>query len=151
MIEIVDTRIEHIDDISELEKLCFSMPWTREQLEAQMTNHMHVFLAAQDGDGRAVGYVGLMHVLDEGYISNVAVSPAHRREGIGDMLLDALRERAEEKKLAFLTLEVRQSNEPAKSLYKKHGYVEVGLRRNYYAKPTEDAVLMTLFLSEEEK
>ena len=151
MIEIVDTRIEHIDDISELEKLCFSMPWTREQLEAQMTNPMHVFLAAQDGDGRTVGYVGLMYVLDEGYISNVAVSPAHRREGIGDMLLDALRERAEEKKLAFLTLEVRQSNEPAKSLYKKHGYVEVGLRRNYYAKPTEDAVLMTLFLSEEEK
>ena len=151
MIRIVDTRPEHIDAILEIEKQCFSVPWTRDQLTAQLSDYMHVLLAAEDENGMAVGYVGLMYVLDEGYISNVAVSPVHRREGIGDMLLKTLRERAEEKKLSFLTLEVRQSNEPAKSLYKKHGYVEVGLRRNYYTKPTEDAVLMTLFLSEEEK
>ncbi len=151
MIRIVDARPEHIDAILEIEKRCFSVPWTHDQLTAQLSDYMHVFLAAEDENGMAVGYVGLMYVLDEGYISNVAVSPVHRREGIGDMLLKTLRERAEEKKLSFLTLEVRQSNEPAKSLYKKHGYVEVGLRRNYYTKPTEDAVLMTLFLSEEEK
>ncbi len=151
MIEIVDTRLEHIDDIAELEKQCFSIPWTSEQLASQLTDNMHICLAAVDGEGRTVGYVGLMYVIDEGYISNVAVAPAHRREGIGGMLLDTLRERAEEKGLAFLTLEVRQTNEPAKSLYKKHGYVEVGLRKGYYAKPTEDAILMTLFLSEEEK
>lgn len=151
MIEIVDTQLEHIDDIAELEKQCFSIPWTSEQLASQLTDNMHICLAAVDGEGRTVGYVGLMYVLDEGYISNVAVAPAHRREGIGGMLLDTLRERAEEKGLAFLTLEVRQTNEPAKSLYKKHGYVEVGLRKGYYSKPTEDAILMTLFLSEEEK
>lgn len=151
MIEIVDTGFEHIDDIAELEKQCFSIPWTSEQLASQLTDNMHICLAAVDGEGRTVGYVGLMYVLDEGYISNVAVAPAHRREGIGGMLLDTLRERAEEKGLAFLTLEVRQTNEPAKSLYKKHGYVEVGLRKGYYTKPTEDAILMTLFLSEEEK
>lgn len=151
MIEIVDTGLEHIDDIAELEKQCFSIPWTCEQLASQLTDNMHICLAAVDGEGRTVGYVGLMYVLDEGYISNVAVAPAHRREGIGGMLLDTLRERAEEKGLAFLTLEVRQTNEPAKSLYKKHGYVEVGLRKGYYTKPTEDAILMTLFLSEEEK
>ncbi len=151
MIEIVDTGLEHIDDIAELEKQCFSIPWTSEQLASQLTDNMHICLAAVDGEGRTVGYVGLMYVLDEGYISNVAVAPAHRREGIGGMLLDTLRERAEEKGLAFLTLEVRQTNEPAKSLYKKHGYVEVGLRKGYYTKPTEDAILMTLFLSEEEK
>lgn len=151
MIEIVDTHLERIDDIAELEKQCFSIPWTSEQLASQLTDNMHICLAAVDGEGRTVGYVGLMYVLDEGYISNVAVAPAHRREGIGGMLLDTLRERAEEKGLAFLTLEVRQTNEPAKSLYKKHGYVEVGLRKGYYAKPTEDAILMTLFLSEEEK
>mgnify|MGYP004556881383 FL=1 len=151
MIEIVDTHLEHIDDIAELEKQCFSIPWTSEQLASQLTDNMHICLAAVDGEGRTVGYVGLMYVLDEGYISNVAVAPAHRREGIGGMLLDTLRERAEEKGLAFLTLEVRQTNEPAKNLYKKHGYVEVGLRKGYYAKPTEDAILMTLFLSEEEK
>lgn len=151
MIEIVDTGLEHIDDIAELEKQCFSIPWTSEQLASQLTDNMHICLAAVDGEGRTVGYVGLMYVLDEGYISNVAVAPAHRREGIGGMLLDTLRERAKEKGLAFLTLEVRQTNEPAKSLYKKHGYVEVGLRKGYYTKPTEDAILMTLFLSEEEK
>ena len=151
MIEIVDTQLEHIDDIAELEKQCFSIPWTSEQLASQLTDNMHICLAAVDGEGRTVGYVGLMYVLDEGYISNVAVAHAHRREGIGGMLLDTLRERAEEKGLAFLTLEVRQTNEPAKSLYKKHGYVEVGLRKGYYTKPTEDAILMTLFLSEEEK
>lgn len=151
MIEIVDTGLEHIDDIAELEKQCFSIPWTREQLASQLTDNMHICLSAVDGEGRTVGYVGLMYVLDEGYISNVAVAPVHRREGIGGMLLDTLRERAKEKGLAFLTLEVRQTNEPAKSLYKKHGYVEVGLRKGYYTKPTEDAILMTLFLSEEEK
>ena len=76
------------------------------------------FLAAEAENGRAVGYVGLMYVLDEGYISNVAVSQDRRREGIADMLLDELRARAEAKKLSFLTLEVRLGNVPAQSLYK---------------------------------
>ena len=112
---------------------------------------MHIFLAAEDENGRVVGYVGLMYVLDEGYISNVAVSPSRRREGIADMLLAELYARAKEKKLSFLTLEVRESNIPARSLYKKHGYTEVGRRKGYYSLPKEDAVLMTCFLSEEEK
>ena len=148
MVRIVDTRAEHIDDILRIEQQCFSLPWTREQLMAQLTDSMHVFLAAEDEEGRAVGYVGLMYVLDEGYISNIAVSPSRRREGIADMLLDELRRRAKAKKLSFLTLEVRLSNIPAQSLYKKHGYIEVGRRRNYYSLPREDAVLMTCYLSE---
>ncbi len=151
MIRIVDTRPEHLDDILLMEQQCFSVPWTREQLAAQLSDFMHIFLAAEDEDGRAVGYVGLMYVLDEGYISNVAVSPSRRREGIADMLLAELYARAREKKLSFLTLEVRESNIPAQSLYKKHGYTEVGRRRGYYSLPKEDAVLMTCFLSEEEK
>lgn len=149
MVKIVDTQLGHIDDILELEKMCFSMPWTREQLVSQLPDDMHIFLAAEDEHGRAIGYIGLMYVLDEGYISNIAVSPEHRRQGIADMLLNDLMTRAQEKKLSFLTLEVRQSNVPAQNLYKKHGYIEVGLRRNYYSQPTENAVLMTLFLSEE--
>ena len=136
MVRIVDTRAEHIDEILRIEQQCFSLPWTREQLTAQLTDSMHVFLAAEDEEGRAVGYVGLMYVLDEGYISNVAVSPDRRREGIADMLLDELRARADV---------------PAQSLYKKHGYIEVGRRKGYYSLPKEDAVLMTCFLSEEEK
>ncbi len=151
MIRIVDTRPEHLDDILLMERQCFSAPWTREQLAAQLSDSMHIFLAAEDENGRAVGYVGLMYVLDEGYISNVAVSSSRRREGIADMLLAELYSRAKAKKLSFLTLEVRESNIPAQSLYKKHGYTEVGRRKVYYSLPKEDAVLMTCFLSEEEK
>lgn len=151
MVRIVDTRPEHLDDILLMEQQCFSVPWTHEQLMAQLSDFMHVFLAAEDENGRAVGYAGLMYVLDEGYISNVAVSPVRRREGIADMLLTELYERAKAKKLSFLTLEVRESNIPAQSLYKKHGYTEVGRRKAYYSRPKEDAVLMTCFLSEEEK
>ena len=151
MIRIVDTRHEHIDDILLIEQQCFSLPWTRDQLTAQLSEHMHIFLAAEDESGRAVGYVGLMYVLDEGYISNIAVSSDRRREGIADMLLTELYARAKAKKLSFLTLEVRESNTPAQCLYKKHGYTEVGRRKDYYSRPKEDAVLMTCFLSEEEK
>ena len=151
MVRIVDTRPEQLDDILLMEQQCFSVPWTHEQLMAQLSDFMHIFLCAEDENGRAVGYAGLMYVLDEGYISNVAVSPDRRREGIADMLLTELYERAKAKKLSFLTLEVRESNIPAQSLYKKHGYTEVGRRKAYYSRPKEDAVLMTCFLSEEEK
>ena len=151
MVRIVDTRPEQLDDILLMEQQCFSVPWTHEQLMSQLSDFMHIFLAAEDENGRAVGYAGLMYVLDEGYISNVAVSPDRRREGIADMLLTELYARAKAKKLSFLTLEVRESNIPAQSLYKKHGYTEVGRRKAYYSRPKEDAVLMTCFLSEEEK
>ena len=151
MVRIVDTRPEQLDDILLMEQQCFSVPWTHEQLMAQLSDFMHISLAAEDENGRAVGYAGLMYVLDEGYISNVAVSPDRRREGIADMLLTELYARAKAKKLSFLTLEVRESNIPAQSLYKKHGYTEVGRRKAYYSRPKEDAVLMTCFLSEEEK
>ena len=146
MVRIVDTRHEHIDDILLIEQQCFSLPWTRDQLMAQLSEYMHIFLAAEDESGRAVGYVGLMYVLDEGYISNVAVSPEHRRLGIADSLISALVEKANKKELSFVTLEVRKSNVPAIELYRKNGFSEVGLRKNYYAKPTEDAILMTRFL-----
>ncbi len=151
MIRVADVRPEQLDDILAIERQCFSLPWTREQLAAQLAGDRYIFLAAEDEGGRALGYVGLMYVLDEGYISNVAVSPDRRREGIGDMLLTQLRARAGEKKLSFLTLEVRESNFAAQSLYKKHGYTEVGRSKGHYSLPKEDAVLMTCFLSEEEK
>ena len=110
---------------------------------------MHIFLAALNDSGEAVGYVGLMYVLDEGYLSNVAVSPEGRRRGIGDMLIEELLRRALAKKLSFVTLEVRESNLTAQALYRKHGFTEVGRRKKYYDRPTEDAILMTRFLSEE--
>ena len=151
MIRVTDASLCHIDAIEELEKQCFSVPWTRDMLIKQLPDDMHIFLAAEDDDGKAVGYVGLMYVLDEGYISNVAVSPERRRQGIGDMLIEELILRARAKKLSFVTLEVRETNIAAQRLYGKHGFTEVGRRRNYYVRPTEDAILMTRFLGEEEQ
>ena len=142
---IVDVSAEHIRQIEEIERDCFSRPWTAEQLKSQMRDAQHEFIAAV-GDGRVLGYVGLMYVLDEGYISNVAVHPDARRQGIGDALIDALAAKAAELELAFLTLEVRESNAPAIALYAKHGFHPVGKRKNYYDAPKEDAVLMTCYL-----
>jgi ribosomal-protein-alanine acetyltransferase len=142
---IVDVSAEHIRQIEEIERDCFSRPWTAEQLKSQMRDAQHEFIAAVS-DGRVLGYVGLMYVLDEGYISNVAVHPDARRQGIGDTLIDALAAKAAELELAFLTLEVRESNAPAIALYAKHGFHPVGKRKNYYDAPKEDAVLMTCYL-----
>ena len=86
---IRDARREDLPALEALEGLCFSVPWTREQLESQLPDARHVFLAAEE-DGRLLGYVGMMHVLDEGYISNVAVAPEARRRGVGTLLIREL-------------------------------------------------------------
>ncbi|MGM9541779.1 MAG: ribosomal protein S18-alanine N-acetyltransferase [Candidatus Limivicinus sp.] len=142
---IIDTTEAQLEQIQAIERQCFSCPWTLDQLRSQLSDDRHVFLAAVAENGAVVGYVGMMFVLDEGYISNVAVAPAYRRQGVADALTSALVMRAEELGLAFVTLEVRAGNEPAKALYAKHGFVPVGRRKNYYDLPKEDAILMTRF------
>ena len=143
---IIDTTETQLEQIEAIEQQCFSCPWTLEQLRSQLSDDRHVFLAAVAESGTVLGYVGMMFVLDEGYIANVAVSPDWRRQGIGDALIAELLRRAVSRELAFVTLEVRAGNEAAKALYAKHGFVPVGTRKKYYASPTEDAVLMTKFL-----
>lgn len=144
--KIVDAQPKHIDAVEEIEKQCFSLPWSRQALISQLPDDMHMFVVAENEQGNAIGYVGMMYVLDEGYISNVAVSPDYRRLGIADALINKLISSAEDKMLSFVTLEVRESNTPAIELYAKNGFSEVGLRKNYYEKPTENAILMTRFL-----
>ena len=142
---IVNAELRHIEQLEQIEQACFSMPWTREQLESQLPDSCHVFIAAESGEA-VLGYVGMMYIIDEGYISNVAIAPEYRRQGIADALIDELMGRAAALNLAFVTLEARQSNSPAIALYKKLGFVPVGVRKNYYELPKEDAVLMTKFL-----
>ena len=142
---ILDAAARHLPQVERLEQCCFSVPWTEAQLRAQLPDDRHVFLVAERGN-EVLGYVGLMHVLDEGYISNVAVSPDCRRQGIGAALIAELTRRAGRLELAFLTLEARASNAPAIRLYEKMGFRQVGRRKRYYQRPEEDAVLMTLFL-----
>lgn len=143
---IDDVREEQLEKIEEIEKACFSMPWTIEQLRSQMKDSQHEFIAALDDEGRVLGYGGMMYVLDEGYISNVAVAPEARRQGIGRDLIKELMARAAALDLAFVTLEARCSNAAAIALYEKQGFVPVGKRKNYYDFPREDAILMTHFL-----
>ena len=135
----------HVSGIHKIECECFSDPWSEQSIISQLPDANHVFLVALDGEN-VVGYVGMMNVLDEGYISNVAVTAAYRRQKIADALILELMKRADALQLSFVTLEVRESNEPAKALYAKHGFDTVGVRKGYYSKPKENAVLMTVYL-----
>lgn len=141
--QLIPLAHEHLGQAAEIERLCFSDPWSEKMLAEHLANPCSLTLAAVDGVGRLLGYVGLLAVVDEGYITNVAVRPDCRRQGVASSLLQALEARGRARNLTFLTLEARQSNAPARALYEKLGYVQAGLRRNYYENPREDAVIMT--------
>ncbi len=127
--------------VAELEKICFSAPWSATVLEESAKNGTTFFIAEANGD--IAGYIGIDTVLDEGYITNIAVFPEHRKKGIASALLAHTENFAKENKLSFITLEVRVSNSPAIKLYEKHGFETAGKRKNFYINPTEDALILT--------
>ncbi len=143
-ITLVPLTEELLPPVLELEKLCFSLPWSREAFLPELTDPGCFWRAAMRGETLA-GYAGFRAVLDEGYISNIAVSPALRRQGIGAALLRAMLEEGARRGLAFLTLEVRVGNAAARRLYRRAGFREAGIRPGYYEKPREDALLMTYY------
>ena len=128
-------------DIAELEKECFSSPWSQNSILDSAKNDTDFFVCCENE--KIVGYAGIQIVLDEGYVTNVAVTGSHRGNGIGGRLVDTLIRHGQEKNLSFISLEVRSSNFSAISLYSKRGFIEVGKRKNFYEKPTEDAIIMT--------
>lgn len=134
----------HLDEVAQLEKKCFVHPWSRQSLESELANENSLFLTALD-DNRVVGYIGMNVVVDEGYIFNVAVDENHRKKGIGSALIRELVTFGKKNNLCFLTLEVRESNKNARSLYSKFGFIKVGERKDYYKEPVENAVLMTKY------
>lgn len=140
---------ELIPAIAEIERACFSHPWSENALREELFNDTACFIAAVTEKGEVAGYAGLHCVLDEGYIDNIAVREEYRRQGVAGELLGAFL-RFGKAKLAFLTLEVRASNAPAIALYAKYGFEEVGRRKGYYDAPKEDAVLMTLNFESEQ-
>ena len=142
-VRIVPMTADHLDEVAELERVCFSVPWSRNMLKEELDNALSALLVALDDDGRVVGYAGVQVILDEGYITNVAVRPDCRRRGVAAQLLKVFLDFAQGNKLAFLTLEVRESNHAAIILYGRHGFRSVGRRRNYYEHPREDAIIMT--------
>lgn len=142
MINIRPFEKKYLDDVYEIEKICFSNPWSKEDLERQIDTQTSHFLVAEV-DGRAVGYMGLQIFAGEGYVTNVAVLPEYRGQGIAKALI------AEQMKndMEFITLEVRESNTPAIHLYKKSGFETVGVRPDFYVNPTENAVIMTKYMN----
>ncbi len=136
---------EDVPELAELERECFSDPWSEQSLLYEVDNGAAEFLCARM-DGSVAGYIGMHHVLDEGYIANLAVRDGFRRRGVASALLDEAFETAKRLGLAFLSLEVRESNAPARELYRKYGFESAGRRRGYYERPREDALIMTRFL-----
>ena len=149
-IRIVPMTADHLDALEQLERTCFSRPWSRKMLAEELDNQCAAFLVAVEPETeKAVGYAGLLVVADEGYITNVAVDPSCRRQGVAAQLLQVFDNFAKGNHLAFLTLEVRPSNAAAIALYEGFGFREVGRRRNYYDLPKEDALILTKYYTEE--
>ena len=133
---------DHVAQVAELEKICFGTEaWSERSVASELTNSLSLWLVAEE-EGNVWGYVGSQTVMDETDMMNIAVHPEHRKQGIAaalvNNLVDALRTRGSHS----LMLEVRASNDPARKLYDKLGFQQVGLRKNYYRNPKEDACIL---------
>ncbi len=144
--QIVEFRDEHIDDILKVEKECFKDAWSEKMFKEEISGKFsHYFVAIVDN--HAVAYMGMWSLSGEGHITNIAVAKNYRRCGIAKALISHFIEIAKRDNLEFMTLEVRASNTPAISLYKSFGFLDVGVRKNYYYNK-EDALLLTKFFGE---
>ena len=140
---IENMKAQHINEVVNIEKICFVHAWTRADLEAQLTLETSHFVVATV-DEKVVGYMGLQIFSGEGYVTNVAVLPEYRRQGIAKMLI----EKQMQNEMSFITLEVRESNLPAIKLYESCGFENVGIRPKFYTNPTENAIIMTKYFTE---
>ncbi len=149
--KIVNLSINNIPAVAELEKECFVHPWSEQSIRDYFGNpDAHFFVATENSENSAdvsevVGYIGSYIICDEAYITNVAVKKASRQLGIGTALLEKCMDCAENSGATFISLEVRLSNTPAISLYKKAGFESAGVRPSFYRDPTEDALIMTKY------
>ena len=148
MITVTNMTSSDVPDIAALEKVCFALPWSEQAFYDELDNKLARYFVAKSG-GKVVGYAGVWSVSGEGGITNVAVHPDYRRQGIGSMLIEAMIKSARAEKLDLLTLEVRKSNIAAQGLYEKYGFVPIGLRKRYYSDNDEDAIIMTKMINEE--
>ena len=131
----------HVAQIAQLEKICFSDPWSERSIASELDNKLAFWLVAVEGETVA-GYIGSQTVIDETDMMNVAVHPDFRRQGIAEALVNKLVENLKKLGSRCLTLEVRASNAPAIALYEKQGFSEIGRRKNYYRNPKEDALIL---------
>lgn len=144
-----DIRIRYAEesdsfDIAQIEKECFSSPWSEKSVNSEIKNELCIFLTAVCGD-KVCGYISGLNVSGEFYISNIAVTEDYRKNHIGTMLIEKLLEILRECKCSFATLEVRESNTAAINLYKNFGFELKGCRKNFYTAPVENALIYTLY------
>lgn len=138
--EIKAMKEAQVPQIAALERVCFSDPWSEKSILSELENPLSCWLVAMDGE-RLAGYVGSQTVLGETDMMNLAVDPDYRRKGLGKELILSLIEALRQRESRCLTLEVRDSNAPARALYEGLGFQEIGRRRNYYRNPKEDALI----------
>lgn len=146
MTEIAVICREHLCAVAEIEKLCFFEPWSVESLQILTRDGGIGFVVLVDGVVSAYG--GMLCVLDEGQITNIATHPDFRRRGLGRAVVNALAEYAQKNGITGIFLEVRESNSAARSLYAECGFEEIGSRKRFYRAPVEDAVLMRLSIAQ---
>ena len=140
--EIKEMNAAHVAQVAAIEKECFGREgWSEKSVAGELTNSLAYWLVALDGD-RVAGYVGSQTVCGETDMMNVAVTADYRWQGIAERLVNALVEALKGQGSRCLTLEVRASNDPAKALYEKLGFIQVGLRPRYYQNPREDALIL---------
>ena len=132
---------DHVSQVAQLEKLCFRDPWSENSVASELNNPLSLWLVAVEGE-KVAGYVGSQSVMGESDMMNVAVHPDFRRQGIGERLILDLIDQLNQRGNHSLTLEVRASNVSAIGLYRKLGFEQVGLRKNYYRNPKEDALIL---------
>lgn len=142
---------EDVESVSNIEMQLFSKPWTKQDFLNSMSDRHNIYLVAENDQCEVVGYCGIWGVLDEGQITNVAVRPEEQGTGIGYKMLQELISIGRNEGLSQFTLEVRVSNEKAIRLYQKLGFEEEGIRKEFYDKPVEDAIIMWLREQEEEE
>ena len=145
--EVRELKVEHIDMVAELEELCFAHPLSKNNLGMLLPGGIgNGFVIVDDERKRAAAYGGIICVLDEGQILNIATHPEYRRRGLGRKIMDAILSHAREKGITFITLEVRESNEAAISLYEGLGFYNVGRLKGYYDSPKEDGLILKVDL-----
>lgn len=139
---------DYVEELVELERKCFKDPWSATMFSGDLQSEFTYYFGIFNKDGMLVGYAGMWVSVDVGEITNVAVHPDYRRQGIASLLINNLIDVCRINNLSSINLEVRENNCKAISLYNKLGFEKVGLRKNYYKNPTENAVLMTKYLFE---
>ena len=141
MIKIREMQLDDLEQVMTIEEANFSVPSTETGFFAFLLREDTLFLVAEEGE-KILGYCGVVTVQDEGDITNVAVEKNSQNQGIGKKLLEEMFQRTQKAGVCRLFLEVRAGNAAALHLYEKMGFVQMGIRKNYYEQPVEDGVVM---------